>query len=131
MGDLPAVRINAVPLFTNGIDYCGTVYIKKNIIGNKWSNKVYVAVFICLTIRTVHLELTSDLNTEAVIVASLKRFIARRGKCRRIYSDNGTNFVGDNNELQDLQQLLNTKQHQELVHTFLSNKGIEWHFTAP
>jgi len=38
------------------------------------------------------------LSTEAYI-ASLRRFVARRGLCNNICSDNGTNFVGAEKEL--------------------------------
>jgi len=44
------------------------------------------------------LELVSEKSTEAYI-ASLPRFIARRGLCNNSYSDNGTNFVGAEKEL--------------------------------
>ena len=43
--------------------------------------------------KAVHIEVVSDLTTEAFIGA-LKRFTARRGKPSNIYSDNATNFVG-------------------------------------
>ena len=40
--------------------------------------KVYLYIFISLTVKAVHLELVSDLTSEAFI-AALCRFIARRG----------------------------------------------------
>lgn len=67
-----------------------------------------------------------DLTTDAFI-ASLKRFIARRGICRNIYSDNGTNFVGANNYLINLYQTL---QRDEEVNRFLTNRNISWHFIS-
>ncbi|XP_076377138.1 uncharacterized protein LOC143259350 [Megalopta genalis] len=64
------------------------------------------------------------MTTEAFI-AALKRLIARRGICRNIYSDNGSNFVGANNELRELQEIL---KGDNRVENFLAGKGITWHF---
>ncbi|XP_043262440.1 uncharacterized protein LOC122403151 [Colletes gigas] len=64
------------------------------------------------------------MTTEAFI-AALKRMIARRGICKNIYSDNGTNFVGANNELAELSRVLH--KNEEIRH-FLTNKEISWHF---
>nr|XP_012145356.1 PREDICTED: uncharacterized protein LOC105663061 [Megachile rotundata] len=64
------------------------------------------------------------MTTEAFI-AAFKRFIARRGICRNVYSDNGTNFVGANKELLDIQRKL---QEDEKVRHFLVDKRISWHF---
>ncbi|KAH1021907.1 hypothetical protein HUJ04_011391 [Dendroctonus ponderosae] len=47
-------------------------------------------------VRAVHLELCNSLSTSDFIQA-LRRFIARRGRPKTVYSDNGTNFVGTNN----------------------------------
>ncbi|XP_076483013.1 uncharacterized protein LOC117165285 [Bombus vancouverensis nearcticus] len=67
-------------------------------------------------IKAVHIELVSDLTSEAFI-AALRRFIARRGFCVTIYSDNGTNFVGANNELRELRNLLQSDDHKyHLIH---------------
>lgn len=60
--------------------------------------KAYIAGFVCLAVRAVHIELVTDLTSEGFI-ATLNRFIARRGKPSTIYSDNGTNFVGACNEI--------------------------------
>ncbi|GFV44310.1 uncharacterized protein TNCV_4129781 [Trichonephila clavipes] len=48
--------------------------------------------------KAVHLEIVSDLTTDAFL-ATLKRFVARRGKCATISSDNAKSFVGANREL--------------------------------
>ena len=63
--------------------------------------KCYVALFIRLATKAIHLELVTDLSTEAYI-ASLWRYSARRGLCENIYSDNGTNFVGAEKELKEI-----------------------------
>ena len=41
--------------------------------------KAYVGVFVSLSMKAVHLELVSDLTTEAFL-AALRRFIALRGR---------------------------------------------------
>ena len=69
----------------------------------------------------------NDLSTDHFIMA-LKRFF-RRGRPQRIYSDNGTNFVGANNELlKCLKQLNWTK---EKVQNFCAPNEIEWNFQPP
>ena len=62
-----------------GIDYAGLVYIKHGFIHKPTVIKAYVCVFVSLSVKAVHLELVSDLSTDAFI-ATLRRFIARRGK---------------------------------------------------
>jgi len=75
-------------------------------------------------------ELISDLSTEAFLNA-LKRFIARRGKIARIYSDNGTNFRGAANALKELYQLLHSRHCQETIDKGLKEDHIEWYFIPP
>ncbi|XP_076661051.1 uncharacterized protein LOC143364796 [Halictus rubicundus] len=125
MGNLPAARVTeGRPFINSGIDYCGPFFIKERQFRNRTRVKVYVAVFICFATKAVHLEVVSDLTTEAFI-AALKRFIARRGMCKNLYSDNGTNFIGANNELTELHQTLSK---DEKFNYFLTSKSISWHF---
>lgn len=125
MGNLPAARVTeGRPFISSGVDYCGPFFIKERRFRNRARVKIYVAVFICFATKAVHLEIVSDLTTEAFI-AALKRFVARRGICRNLYSDNGTNFVGANNELSELQQILSK---DEKFNHFLTSKTISWHF---
>ncbi|CAK9798625.1 hypothetical protein ANTPLA_LOCUS1703 [Anthophora plagiata] len=125
MGNLPAARVtDNRPFYNCGIDYCGPFYVKERRHRNRARVKVYVAVFICLATKAIHLEVVSDMTTEAFI-AALKRFIARRGLCRNLYSDNGTNFIGANNELMETYQAL---QRDDKVLNFLTGKEISWHF---
>ncbi|XP_076661018.1 uncharacterized protein LOC143364711 [Halictus rubicundus] len=125
MGILPANRITETRPFTNiGVDYCGPFFIKERKFRNRMKIKIYVAVFICFSSKAIHLEVVSDMTTEAFI-AALKRMIARRGVCKNIYSDNGTNFIGANNELTELSRVLN---ENEKIRQFLNDKEISWHF---
>ncbi|GFT73089.1 integrase catalytic domain-containing protein [Trichonephila clavipes] len=56
-------------------------------------------------LSAVHIELVSDLTSQALI-AELKRFMARRGKCAKLFSDNGKNFVGASNEIKNLREIV-------------------------
>ncbi|XP_043496423.1 uncharacterized protein LOC122520399 [Polistes fuscatus] len=119
MSDLPASRLLPNrPFIHTGVDFCGPLFIKERQHRNRGRAKIYVAVFVCFSTKAVHLELVNDLTTEAFL-AALRRFMARRGKCSDIYSDNATNFVGAANEL------------EARVSRSLVNEGIKWHFIPP
>ncbi|XP_046480969.1 uncharacterized protein [Neodiprion pinetum] len=131
MGQLPNVRVSeARPFIHSGVDYCGPFFIKEKRVRNQNKVKAYIAVFTCLATKAVHIELVSDLTTDAFI-AALRRFTARRGRCNSIYSDNGTNFVGAKNEIQEIQTLIRSSEHNEKVQKYLSEKEITWHFNPP
>ncbi|GFV05357.1 integrase catalytic domain-containing protein [Trichonephila clavipes] len=128
MGSLPRERVNpSFPFLHTGIDYCGPFFIRyKHQKG--YLPKIYVAIFVCLASKAVHLEIVSDLTTDAFL-ATLKHFVARRGKCATISSDNAKNFVGANRELKRLHNLL--KFPEEKLSSYLSSEGISWNFMPP
>ncbi|XP_029053897.2 uncharacterized protein LOC114881319 [Osmia bicornis bicornis] len=131
MSNLPEARVTESRPFTNtGVDYCGPFYIKERRHRNRTRVKVYVAVFVCLSVKAIHLELVSDLTTEAFL-AALRCFMARRGFCKNLYSDNGTNFGGACNELREIHELLKSDDHNQRVKAFLANRSIEWSFISP
>ena len=113
MGNLPSVRVTkACPFLNVGIDYCGPFYIKERKYRNQTPpKKVYVSVFICMVTKAIHLELVEDM-TSASFIAALDRFVGRRGYPKRVYSDNGTNFVGANKELREVLKLLQSEDHK-------------------
>ncbi|KYN21881.1 hypothetical protein ALC57_05735, partial [Trachymyrmex cornetzi] len=124
-------RVREAAPFTNiGIDFCGPFYIKERKHRNRARVKTYVCVFVCMTIKAIHLELVSDLSS-AGFLAALRRFISRRGLPEHVYSDNGTNFVGANNQLKEMYLLFNSEQHKKLVNQFSSDHRISWHFIPP
>ncbi|XP_024893685.1 uncharacterized protein LOC112468635 [Temnothorax curvispinosus] len=100
MGDLPDVRVNrASRAFVHtGVDYAGPLLVR-NALGRGYkAHKAYIALFVCLTTRAVHLELVSD-YTSATFVAFYHRFVSRRGLPKSMYSDNGTTFQGADREM--------------------------------
>ena len=124
MAAIPNARLgHRLRAFTySGLDYFGPLYIKNG----KRVEKRYVALFTCLTIRAVHLELANALTADSAIMA-LRRFSARRGSPRIIYSDNGLNFVKADEELSDLMHKLDYKKMIE--HAALNK--LEWKFNPP
>ena len=54
--------------------------------------KRWGCLFTCLTTSSVHLKLAGDLTTDSFIMA-LRRFCGRRGNCKTMRLDNGTNFA--------------------------------------
>ncbi|KAG6445988.1 hypothetical protein O3G_MSEX004173, partial [Manduca sexta] len=129
MGDLPEARTNPTrPFYHTGVDYTGFVDIKSSKGRGIKCTKGYVAVFVCMATKAIHLELVSDLSSSSFI-AALRRLAARRGSPRHIYSDNGTNFVGANKILErefNIASILSKEFYTEI-----SEMQIEWHFNAP
>ena len=130
MGQLPKDRVTAARPFSNvGVDYCGPFYINERRRRNRAKIKVYVVVFISLVVKAVHLKLVTDMTIEAFI-AALRRFVSKLGRPRTISSDNGTNFVGARNRIEEIQKLLRSKKHDQ-VHNFLPKREIIWKFIPP
>jgi hypothetical protein len=104
MAPLPSHRVQQLkPFQCVGVDFAGPFAVTQIRRREAKSTKVYLCLFVCFTTKAVHLELVSNLSTE-VFLASLRRFIARRGRCTRIVSDCGTNFKGAAREIQKLMQ---------------------------
>ncbi|XP_053699197.1 uncharacterized protein LOC128746180 [Sabethes cyaneus] len=97
MAPLPEQRLTPYlkPFSYTGIDYMGPLEVT---VGRR-KEKRYIAVFTCLVVRAVHLEVAFNLSTESCISA-IRRFVCRRGSPIEIVTDNGTNFVGASRELQ-------------------------------
>jgi len=100
MGSLPSVRVNppARAFLHCGIDYAGPVSIRSMSGRGVKSRKAYIAVFICMATRAIHLELVESYATSAFLGA-YSRFCSRRGLPASMYSDNGTTFAGADREL--------------------------------
>ncbi|GFT57732.1 integrase catalytic domain-containing protein [Trichonephila clavipes] len=129
MGDLPKERITPDKVFNStGIDLCGPFFIKNKYQRKGPEIKVYVCIFICLVTKAIHLEIISDLTSQA-LNAALKRFISRRGKCHKIFSDNGTNMLGANRDIKALSKLV--RDREESLFAFFAEEGIEWSFILP
>ncbi|GFV79188.1 integrase catalytic domain-containing protein [Trichonephila clavipes] len=122
VGNLPSERVSISSPFTiAGLDLCGPFLVKS-------LHKVYICVCICFSTKAIHLELLSDLTSDALI-ATLKRFTSRRGKCSKIYTDNATNFVGANCILKKFHKLINFPD-ENLAKYFVS-ENIDWKFIPP
>jgi len=121
MGQLPSSRVKVSrPFAITGVDFAGPIIIKsgiRKVVGIK----AWISLFICFSTRAVHLEVVEDLTSNAFL-AALRRFMSRRGRCTKIYSDNGTNFVG-------AQRQLNDPINKTIP--VLAKEGIEWHFNPP
>ena len=116
-GDLPRDRTEGSrPFQVVGIDYAGPFIYKKR--ADK-EGKAYLLIGCSLT-RAVHLEILPDLSTDEFIY-NFKRFIARRGKPDKVYSDNAKTFVPAAKRVRKI-----TKDEQ--VNDYLARNNIKWQF---
>ena len=116
-GYLPTNRTDGKTAFeVVGVDFAGPIRYKKT----KKESKAYLVIFTCSLSRGICLELLPDLTTET-FVPCLKRFIARRGRPRVIYSDNGGTFI-------KAAKWLKKAQKDERVLNHLEENDIKWIF---
>jgi hypothetical protein len=131
MGDLPSARVTPTPAFHScGVDYAGPFLLKPEAIRSKTTFKAYLCIFVCFSTRAIHLEIASSLSTSAFL-AAFKRFVSRRNCPAKMFSDNGTNFVGAAKELKEFYGFLQSQPFNNKVATEMSKKGIEWNFNPP
>jgi hypothetical protein len=116
-GYLPTNRTDGKTAFeVVGVDFAGPIRYKKT----KKESKAYLVIFACSLFRGIYLELLPDLTTETFFPC-LKRFIARRGRPRVIYSDNGGTFI-------KAAKWLKKAQKDERVLNHLEENDIKWIF---
>ena len=124
MADLPKCSVlpDNPPFTRVGVDYFGPFLVKRG----RGQTKRYGVIFTCLAIRAVHLEVASLLDTDACLNA-IRRFLARRGQVKEMYSDNGTNFRSADSELKKSIKEWNTSE----ITKKLQQKGVQWLFNPP
>ncbi|XP_066928571.1 uncharacterized protein [Clytia hemisphaerica] len=126
MSDLPSFRVDSHPPFSySGVDLFGPYEIKdrRSVV------KRHGVIFTCLASRAAHVETVNSLETDSFILA-LRRFMSRRGSVKYLRSDNGTNFVGADNEMKRELQ----KMDWDEVKDFLVGQDcswVEWEFNPP
>lgn len=127
MASLPGQRVKpARPFVSARVDYCGPFTLRVGTKRSRTLVKTYLAIFVCMATRAVHIEVVDDLSAQAFLDA-FTCFISRRGPCRDLYSDNGTAFVGANRLLQEDVAAWNNESNQRS----LASMGTQWHFITP
>ena len=117
VGNLPKDRISGeVPFQTIGVDYAGPIKYRHK----KLEKKAYILLYSCSLTRAVYLDLLPDLSIEEFI-RSFKRLVARRGRPRKVYSDNAKTFVAAEKWVK------NVMKDEKLQH-WLSRNDIKWQF---
>ena len=88
-GNLPTTRTQGSTLFEAvGVDFAGPIRYRTK---GKTTKKSYLVLYGCSLTRAVHLKVLKSLEV-VEFLASFKRFIARRGRPKIIYSDNAATF---------------------------------------
>ena len=95
MTNLPKSRVEPAPPFSYcAVDCFGPWYVK----ADRREVKRYGTLFTCMASRALHIEVVHTMETDSFLQA-LRRVIDRRGSMREPRIDQGTNFVGAENEL--------------------------------
>lgn len=129
MENLLAPRVRpSRPFLNTGVDYAGPVWLRTTKGRGHKAYKAFFVIFVCLSSRAVHLDIAADYSTDA-FMAALPRFVARRGLCRALYSDCGTNFVGADAHLHALFSA--TGREGKQISQSVAKDRIQWHFNPP
>ncbi|XP_059611719.1 uncharacterized protein LOC132258411 [Phlebotomus argentipes] len=126
MGDLPKHRVTLVRAFHSvSIDCCGPFFIRTGVESRGKTARVDIVVYVCTATKAVHLEVVSRLTTEKFL-DSFRRFVARRGLCAEVHTDNGRNFVGAASELKRL-----ILDNADVIHEEAAKMKVTWRFQPP
>ncbi|XP_039302131.1 uncharacterized protein LOC113005359 [Solenopsis invicta] len=130
-GQINSTRVRVTPparaFLHSELDYAGPVLIRSRSGREIASKKAYIALFVCMATRAVHLELVEGYSTPAFLGA-YSHFVARRGLPESIYSDNGTTFVGADRELAAAFRA--TLRDPDLQNRTAAD-NVSWHFIPP
>lgn len=129
MSVLPKERLKINKIFFDvGCDLSGPYSMKSSQNRKASIHKCYMCLFVCFSTKAVHIEVLSDLSADCFL-ASLDRFVARRGLCSCLHSDNGTNFVAAAKHLKAVCKFFN--ENNNLIAEGCSSRSIEWKNIPP
>ncbi|XP_065099626.1 uncharacterized protein [Paramisgurnus dabryanus] len=123
MADLPLTRQRYFrpAFYSTGMDCFGPFLIK---IGRR-NEKRWGIVFKCMTIRAVHIDILTSMDSDSFLMA-LRRFISQRGKPHELLCDQGTNFKGGERELSESFDAL-----QSQLKSHLASQQIKFLYNPP
>ena len=125
MGQLARVTVSH-PFSSTGVDYAGPFLIKLGRVRRPVLVKAYLALFVCLATKAVHIEVVGDATTESFL-ATLRRFVSRRGLPTNLYSDHGSNFKGANSDLLSFYRMLEQQPAVSAISSYLLANKVHWH----
>lgn len=131
MAELPEPRVNVSrPFLHTGVDHAGPIDIlTKRARGKRQTTKGYICLFVRLATKAIHLELVSDLTTNAFL-ADFRRFSSRRGLPVKMMSDNGTTFVGADHQMDhSLSRFIHETEPE--IAALAAHDGVTWSFIPP
>lgn len=126
MAELPMERVKIGKVFQyTGVDYAGPFEIRvPGTTEDYLKKRLWVAIFVCLMTQAVHIEIVMDL-TAVSFIACYERFISRRARCDKLFSNNGTCFVGAEKELEKAMEKWTDKE--ALDHSHSKGTGFSCH----
>jgi len=98
------------------MDYAGLIAIRTALGQGRKSRKAYIALFICLMTKALHLELVSD-YISSIFIAAYQHFVSRRELPQSMYSE--TTVLIENFPMR--------KQFE--IRISVTNEA--WHFLSP
>ena len=127
MSDLPFERTLKSPPFSFcGVDLFGPFLVKeRRSLVKRWG-----VMYTCLSSRSAHIESVVSMDTDSFILC-LRRFICRRGSIRMLRSDNGTNFVGAQNELKEMFKNLDNNKIKAFLRDEFDADYVVWERNPP
>ena len=118
VGNLPKDRTEGQRAFeVAGLDYAGPFYYWA---APKQEDKAFILLYSCSLHRAVYLDLLKSQDLQD-LPTSLKKFITRRGRRRKLYSNNGSLFVAGSSWLRKVMK-------EEKLHDFLAKHEMKWQF---
>lgn len=113
-----------------GVDYADPFTLKSTMTRRTLYIQAYICLFICMTTKTLYLELASKLSTETFLMAFC-RFISHRSAVEQMHSDCGTNFVSASNLFQSVDHSIQSNEYQVSYRRYLVARNISCHFNPP
>ena len=121
MAPLPDSRLKEAPAFyTCSLDLFGPFEIR-DTVKKRTRMKVWGTIFTCTVTRALHLDLTENYGTDAIL-ETIRKFMSLRGAPSEFQSDEGSQLIAASKEIAQLVEGWNWKS----IHEYTANRKIKW-----